>query len=65
MIASNPIVQFDLIIFLEANSYVNIGPVVTLSQDAQGKGKETILADELSILLCGWRNEFFVGGTVK
>lgn len=45
MIASNPIVQFDPIIFLEANSYVNIGPVVTLSQDAQGKGEETILAD--------------------
>ena len=38
------------------------GGAITLSQDAKGEGKETFLADEFSILLCGWRDAFYVGG---
>lgn len=38
------------------------GGAITLSQDAKGEGKETFLADEFSILLCGWRDVFYVGG---
>lgn len=38
------------------------GGATTLSQDAKRQGKETFLADKFSVLLCGWRDAFYVGG---
>ena len=40
------------------------GGTTTLSQDAKGEGKENFFADEFSILLCGWRDAFYVGGNL-
>lgn len=43
---------------------VNVsGPSSTFSQDAKGKGKETILVNQLPFLFCGWWDAFYVGGT--
>lgn len=38
------------------------GGATTLSQDAKRQGKETFLADKFTLLLCGWRDAFYVGG---
>lgn len=40
------------------------GGATTLSQDAKRQGKETFLADKFTLLLCGWRDAFYVGGNL-
>jgi hypothetical protein len=45
--------------------WMNItGGATTLSQDAKRQGKKTFLADKFSVLLCGWRDAFYVGGNL-
>lgn len=47
------------------NFRVNIsGSAIKISEDAEGKGEKTILAHQLSILLCGWRDAIYVGGNL-